>query len=217
MRVSASQLPGLPVDSPSSPAFALYVEGPRDREILRAWAWRVSPHLATRLMDAAVILGGRQPDRAAEHFSGLRLAAGDAARGFCVLDRDDLPPPPPDAPLAPGLELFTWSRRHIESYLLVPEAILRSVGLPPREPRLRRLLAGLLPDDGDEGALRDLNAKALLRESGPLSRVLGRPVSPGRLAREMDRGEIHDDVLGLFARLATTLGLAAHVPPSCAG
>jgi len=213
MRVSASQLSGVPLDPPSSPAFALYVEGPRDRELLRAWAWRLSPRLATCLMASAVILGGRQPERATEHFSALRLAAGDAARGVCVLDRDDLPPPAANVPLAPGLELFTWGRRHIESYLLVPEAILRSVGLPPSEPRLRRRLAGLLPEDGDEDALRELNAKALLRESGPLSRVLGRPVSPGRLAREMDRGEIHDDVLGLFARLASALGFVANDLP----
>jgi len=214
MRVSASQLPGLPADPLSASPFALYVEGPRDREILRAWAWRVSPVLATRLMDAAVILGGRQPDRAAEHFSVLRGSAGDGARGVCVLDRDDLPAPRTDAALAPGLELFTWGRRHIESYLLVPEAILRSVGLPPSEPRLRRRLAALIPDDGDEVTLREVNAKALLRESGPLARALGRPVSPGRLAREMDRSEIHGDVLSLFARLAEALGPAPEGCPS---
>jgi hypothetical protein len=206
MRVSASQLPGLLADPAST--FALYVEGPRDREILRAWAWRVSPALATRLMDSAVILGGRQPGRAAEHFSVLRGASAGPARGVCVLDRDHLPAPCADPSLAPGLDLFIWGRRHIESYLLVPEAILRSVGLPPRDPRLRRLLAALIPEPGDESLLRALNAKALLRESGPLARALGRPVSPGRLAREMDRSEIHDDVLDLFARVAAALGSA---------
>lgn len=203
--MSASQLPGFQADPAS--AFALYIEGPRDREILRAWAWRISPPLATRLMASAVILGGRQPGRAAEHLYALRVASGSAARGFCVLDRDDLPAPAAEPALAPGLELFTWSRRHIESYLLVPEAILRSVGLPARDPRLRRLLAEHLPREGDEAAFRDLNAKALLRESGPLARALGRPISPGRLAREMDRREIHDDVLCLFSRLAGALSL----------
>ncbi|HVP30204.1 MAG TPA: hypothetical protein VMW35_13705 [Myxococcota bacterium] len=205
--MSASQLPGLSAESPCASAFALYVEGPRDREILRAWAWRVSPLLADRLMEGAVILGGRKPERAAEHFRSLRVQAGEAVRGLCVLDRDHLPPAAAThAPVA-GLELFTWPRRHIESYLLVPDAILRSVDLSPRDPRLRRLVAALLPDDEDESALREVNAKALLGASGPLSRALGRPLSPGRLAREMDRGELHADVLGLLAHVARVLGL----------
>ena len=50
------------------PAFTLYVEGPRDRSILRAWAYRMMPGHARRLFGASVILGGRQPERALEHF-----------------------------------------------------------------------------------------------------------------------------------------------------
>jgi hypothetical protein len=73
--------------------FALYVEGPRDRDVLRLFAQKLSPELA-RVMDPCVrILGGRQPDRAARLFGSMieQAAANDSGtpRGICVLDRDD--------------------------------------------------------------------------------------------------------------------------------
>ena len=48
--------------------FALYVEGPRDQEILRSWARRVSRPLERAIDASTVIMGGRQPARAVEHF-----------------------------------------------------------------------------------------------------------------------------------------------------
>src|SRR5215469_15523938 len=71
-------------EAPAS-RFVLYVEGPSDREILRAWAWRLAPDLARALVQAAVILGGRQPARAVDHFRALR-SEGVALRGLCVPD-----------------------------------------------------------------------------------------------------------------------------------
>lgn len=192
----------------SAPPFALYVEGPRDREILRAWAWRVSPALSRGLASRAVILGGRRPERAVQQFRALRQAEGAAARAVCVLDRDGEAPRPDSAALEQGLELFTWGRRHIESYLLVPAAILRCAGLSPDEPRWRRVVEGSLPPAHDEDALGSLDAKGLLGHTGALSRALGRPLLPGRLAREMDRAELHSDVLRLFGRLSQLLGIA---------
>ncbi len=191
----------------------LYLEGPSDRDILGAWAWRVSPALARALGDAAVILGGRQPARAAEHFRNVR-AVDLRARGICVLDRDDGgAAPPANATAEDGLEVFTWGRRHIESYLLVPEALLRAAGLPPDDPRSTRLLRGVLPPSNDEGAHRDLHAKTLLFEGGALARALGRPLPPGRIARQMDRRDLHPDVLDLLARIAAGIaGDPAGVP-----
>jgi hypothetical protein len=185
--------------APSDVPFAVYVEGPRDREILRAWAWRLSAAFSEVLIDAAVILGGRQPARAAQHFRELRATAAHA-RGICILDRDDTPVETP-GPHEPGLEYYTWRRRHIESYLLVPRAILRGAGLAPRDARLQRIVEHHLPEPADEDALRDLNAKALLAGSGPLARALGRPLPPGRIARAMERDELHGDVLDLLGRV----------------
>jgi hypothetical protein len=187
-----------------APGFALYVEGPRDREILRAWAWRVRPDLAHAVAQTTVILGGRQPARAALHFRSLRAEAL-GARGVCVLDRDgDASAAAP--PAEPGLEFFTWSRRHIESYLLVPSAILRAAGLAPRDARLRRLVERHLPDPEDEAALRMIHAKSLLGESGALARALGRPLAAGRIARAMDAADLHDDVLRILRRVEAALG-----------
>ena len=51
--------------------FVLYLEGPADRGVLEGWCRQLLPGLARRLSRATVILGGRQPARAIEHFRGL--------------------------------------------------------------------------------------------------------------------------------------------------
>jgi len=184
--------------------FLVYVEGPRDRDILGAWARRLSPRLSGPLVASTVILGGRQPARAAEHLRGLRRLAS-ATRGICVLDRDGYETPEPTT--EPGLELFTWGRRHIESYLLVPDAIRRGLGIRDHDGHFGRLMRAHLPDLDDERALRELDAKQLLGRKGPLARFLSRPVSPGRIARAMRSEELHPDVRALFARIQSGLGL----------
>ncbi len=184
--------------------FVLYVEGPRDRDILRAWALRLSPALAEDLVRSSVILGGRQPDRAMEHFRGVRAAA-PAARALCVLDRDDAPDTVPAAAAGEGLEFFTWSRRHIESYLLVPDAIRRTLRRRGAHPRIERAVERLMPASDDEAVLREIDAKRLLSAQGALSRAFGRPLQPGRLAREMYVGELHPDIRTLFDRMRHAL------------
>lgn len=192
------------------PPGVLYVEGPRDRDILEGWARAESAPLGRALNAAAVILGGRQPERAAAHFAEQREARPDL-QGICVLDRDGGAP----ARLArqDGLEVFTWSRRHIESYLLVPAAIQRSLRVPDREGRVTRLLRQHLPARDDERTLRELDAKRLLSDSGPLARGLGEPLALGRIARVMRPDELHPDVSALIARLREVLLGAVAVTP----
>ena len=131
---------------PTAPAenFFLYVEGARDADILRAWARRLSPRLARSLRQRLVILGGRRPARAVEHIRAEK-GAGRQGSGLVVLDRDHhgeaLDPAPPGSPL----EIFTWGRRHIESYVLVPSAIHRLMGPEVDPVRLGRLLDNHLP------------------------------------------------------------------------
>ena len=184
-------------------SFTLYVEGPRDRSILRAWAHRLMPEHAPDLLAGAVILGGRRPARAVEHFRAR--AAG--SQGLCVLDRDE------EAPAEPvpedGLEFFTWSRRHIESYLLVPGAIRRALSLPASDHRLEAALERELPDDADDLGWRALDAKRLLAETGPLARLLGRPLPLARIARATREDELHADVHEIFERLRGGLARVA--------
>jgi hypothetical protein len=183
------------------PPAVLYVEGPRDRDILEGWARAASVTLARAVRDCAVILGGRQLARAASHFEE-EAASRPGLRGLCVLDRDG---GAEAGGGTDGLEVFTWSRRHIESYLLVPAAIHRSLRLPEHDGRVSRLLRQHLPSSAPESALRELDAKRLLAATGPIARGLGQPLALGRVARAMRPEELHADVSGLLARLREAL------------
>ncbi len=199
-------------DRASRDAFILYVEGPGDRSILREWSYRLLPREATRLAGATVILGGRQPARAVEHFENeSRRRPG--LRALCILDRDDHEGRAPEHP--GNLEFFTWSRRHIESYLLVPEALHRILSRMDEFGRLERVVREHLPDPGDERAHREVNAKALLGRKGPLARVLGRPLPLARIARATRETELHPDVHSLFTRLRIELGEVEPGPLHC--
>ena len=129
-------------------------------------------------------------------------------RGLCVLDRDnDLGPPLPET-TEPGLEFFTWGRRHIESYLLVPEAICRGLRLPDADRRVQRVLREYLPPEGDEeGIPRALDAKRILGPGGALSCALGVPIPPARVARATRVSELHADVHDFFERLRREFGV----------
>ena len=203
LRLSETAAEGV---APSGPCrFVLYVEGPRDRDVLRHWGQRLSPDLARSVERCSVILGGRRPARAVEHFRELQTTT-DPVRGVCVLDRDDGLTPRDPHPEEPGLEFYIWRRRHIESYLLVPDAIRRSLRLPQGDPRIAPLFGEHLPPDGDAAWL-ELNAKRLLASRGPLAEGLGRPLDPGLIARAMRVAELHRDVLDLFSLVRTGLAL----------
>jgi len=189
----------------------LYVEGPRDRGILRAWSYRLLPSRARQLFGDAVILGGRQPARAQDHFRRL-LGSAHSARALCVLDRDDADPDEADETAEPGLGFFTWSRRHIESYLLVPQAIQRVLG--DGDGRVERVLREHLPGDASEDAYRRVDAKRLLAPKGELSRALGRSLPLSRIARATREKELHPDVHALFDRLRLELERVSPRPRS---
>lgn len=179
----------------SEPSAYLYVEGPRDREIVEGWAQRVSPQLAACVREATVILGGRQPARAREHLAEAR-AEGREVHGLCVLDRDQEPERSHAG--TDGLELFVWGRRHIESYLLVPAALARV--LRGVDPRALRALAHELPAAADERSWRELDAKRRLA-------AWSQRIPWGRVARAMRQDELHPDVLAFLARLAAHFGV----------
>jgi hypothetical protein len=139
-----------------------------------------------------------------------QLRAG--AAGLCVLDRDTMNGAADLPGEEPGLAFFTWGRRHIESYLLVPAAIRRSLRLPQDDRRVERALQRALGEPIDEEALRDVDAKRLLARSGELARVLGQPLAPGRIARAMRVEEFHADVRALLAALRAAFGLGSGLP-----
>jgi len=180
--------------------FFLYLEGPGDQRILRSWARRLSQPLEQTINEASVLMGGRQPARAVDHFRDQRRRQPDA-RGLCVLDRDD--GEQPGAPAEPGLEFFTWPRRHIESYLLVAAAIRRHTRNTSDLEQIEDILAG-----ADQGPA-DTDAKGLLGRHGALERELGRPISAAGVAQAMRREEIHEDVHALFERICESAAVRA--------
>jgi hypothetical protein len=186
------------------------VEGARDRDVLLGFASVRSLRLVKELRRSAVILGGRRPARAREHFQERRAAA-PGLRALCLLDRDLDPVDVPED-LGEGIEAFMWTRRHIESYLLVPDAIRRGLRIRDHDRHFDRLMRAHLPDLDDEAALRELDAKQLLGRKGPLARFLGRSVAPGRIARAMRSEELHPDVRTLFTRIQEGLGLVESHP-----
>ena len=199
---------GASVAAPPCENFFLYVEGPRDADILRAWARRMSPRLARRLRERLVILGGRRPARAVEHIRAEN-GAGRQGSGLVVLDRDHhSETPDPALPESP-LEIFIWGRRHIESYVLVPSAIRRLMGPEVDPTRFSRLMEDHLPSLEDEEACRRVDAKRLLRPNGPLAREAGREISPAAIARCMRTDEFHSDVVDLYRRIERALGLVS--------
>jgi len=150
-----------------------------------------------------VILGGRQLARAEAHFR--ELAEGSAgATGLVVLDRDGTHELSAPRPSVPGLEVFTWGRRHIESYLLVPAAIRRLIRVAADDPRSERAFRECLPDPEDDAALRRLDAKRLLGVRGGLAQLLGAALPPGEIARCMRRDELHADIFDLFDRIRSS-------------
>jgi hypothetical protein len=189
------------LSAPRSQGCFLYLEGPGDRAILEAWATRLLPAPVRRLFDSSVLLGGRRPARALDHF---RTRGG--RRALCVLDRDDGSAIEGTVAEEPGLEFFTWGRRHIESYLLVAPAIGRALRLPGEEARIERTLRPLLPESGDEAGWRELDAKRLLATGGPLARALGVPLRPVAIARSMRAGELHADILACIERVRAVAG-----------
>ncbi len=186
-------------------AFRLYVEGPRDRGLVEAWSRTRNRDLARWIARETVILGGSQPRRAAQDFERAGEER-DGLRALCLLDRDqgdhDLRGCQRD-----GLEFHVWPRRHIESYLLVPAAIARSLRLGARDGRVSDYFAHEVPALDDEPAFRDFDAKSLFGGRGALSEQLGRPVSSGRVAKVMRADEIHRDVCSLLDRLASAAGV----------
>ncbi|MCA9243417.1 MAG: AAA family ATPase [Phycisphaerales bacterium] len=97
--------------------WVLYLEGPTDLAILRAFAASLGHEAQAALDRPFVHYVGNQPGEVRTHYFGLREAIADL-RGIAIFDRleRDLPP---DL----GAGGFMWRRREIENYLCAPEVL----------------------------------------------------------------------------------------------
>lgn len=102
----------------------------------------------------------------------------------------------------PDLRFRVWRRRHIENYLLWPEAIARASGRPVEEViELMAEHALVVPQDFTSRdvaqAMIDARGKELTQKNArSIKRVFG--VSPIAIARVMHPHEIADDIKGLL-------------------
>jgi ABC-type taurine transport system ATPase subunit len=98
--------------------WVLYLEGSTDLAILRGFAEKLK-HPAMEYLDRPFVhYVQNQPNRARDHFHGLREAKADLV-GYALFDRTD-------QPLQTRQELgeYSWQRREIENYLCSPDTLL---------------------------------------------------------------------------------------------
>jgi energy-coupling factor transporter ATP-binding protein EcfA2 len=102
--------------------WVLYLEGSTDLAILRAFAETLGHPARAMLARPFVHYVGNQPNKAREHFYGLREAKPDLV-GFALFDHLDQ-----SLPQGAGLQERMWTRREIENYLCQPETLLAYAG-----------------------------------------------------------------------------------------
>ena len=99
--------------------WVLYLEGSTDLAILQAFAEKLN-HPAQGILERPFVhYIGDQPQKAREHFYGLREAKPNLV-GYCLFDRLDYP-------LQDRLELreYMWKRREIENYICRKDVLIR--------------------------------------------------------------------------------------------
>ena len=237
-RLALSEISNLDILSLIARKVFVYVEGETDEELLRGWADALGRDPEFGILSQAMrrvafvrLRGGsaeKMLEFADKHFRGCKFL-GDGGERVLVLDRNDgkwLR----RAELDPNL--FVWRKRHVESYLLVPEAWKRA-GLKAAEDQFPiasqaaaatvesffREQSGGLPVNWlnpAEQAFRDLDAKQMLFEARKArddgfdsltARLYDRQVVVTRrdVAAAMSSQEIHDDIKGLFRLILAAL------------
>jgi len=141
--------------------WVLYLEGATDLAVLRAFAHTLGHPAAEHLERPFVHYVENQPQKAREHFFGLREAKADLV-GLLLTDRLDREPRE-----TRELEESQWRRREIENYLGFPEvleayadslAAERSAGplfLEVERSRLRKVMEQAVEARVPPAALRD--------------------------------------------------------------
>jgi hypothetical protein len=99
--------------------WVLYLEGSTDLAILREFAQRLDHPAAKALERPFVHYIGNHPGQAESHFHGVREAKPDLV-GLAIFDDYGGAP----ASSHPGLSVFQWQRREIESYVCTRETLL---------------------------------------------------------------------------------------------
>jgi len=145
--------------------WVLYLEGATDLAILRSFA-AILGHPAKAILERPFVrYVMNQPNKAREHFYGLREAKHDLV-GFALFDRLDQ-----QLQARPELREYMWRKREIENYFCHPEALERyaealdrELGLGPlfqhaERQKKRKVMQECIEDYIPKAALRDPSAR----------------------------------------------------------
>lgn len=98
--------------------WVLFLEGATDLAILKSFAEKLDHNVQSKLEDVYVYYVGNQPQKARDHFYGLREAKSDLV-GFCLFDRIST-----EYVMQPELIEHVWKRREIENYIVFNKQLL---------------------------------------------------------------------------------------------
>ncbi|MBI2861696.1 MAG: AAA family ATPase [Chloroflexi bacterium] len=103
--------------------WVLYLEGSTDLANLRAFAQTINHPAAKHLERPFVHYVDEQPQKAKDHFYGLKEAKPDL-KGIAVFDRLDSSAASTDISSDSSFRMLMWKRRELENYLFYPEVLL---------------------------------------------------------------------------------------------
>ena len=141
----------------------LYLEGPTDLAILKAFAEKLEHPALDVLESPFVEYVGNKPANARKHFHGLRGAKPDLV-GFCLFDRLDR-----ELRDAPELREYAWKRREIENYLCYKEGLLAWAQDKAAQRAGRTLFSDHWKNTMEEAISEIENALATLQKGSPWS------------------------------------------------
>ena len=179
--------------------WALYLEGSTDLALLRSFAKTLGHAASKHLARPFVSYVGNQPNKARDHFHGLREAKPDLV-GLGVFDHDARV-----EKSHPNLIEIRWQRREIENYLPLPAVLYRyatsSGNADSRSPLFSEILANtrlaamkaVVEDLVPPRALRDPDFAYWREEraSGLLDRVFEEYFKELKLANAMRKSTYH--------------------------
>ena len=189
----------------------LFVEGSSDMSVLRIIGEKIGAPISPRWVEWRTPLGHKERKLL---FRALAEEIPDLL-AVSLRDRDDEAAGSVGADLrdkvvdeTPGFLCRKWRRRHIETYLLWPEAIAEASGmtLETVEARLRDdfavaiTAANFKPSDAPD-AIKDLRGKAVLKDGD--SAILGQlDVGAADVARALDADVVPEDLTTFLSELA---------------
>ena len=144
--------------------WVLYLEGSTDLAILRAFAEKLEHPVQDRLEAPYVHYVGNRPEKARDHFHGLREAKPNLV-GFCLFDHDA-----GELHSHPELREYAWEKHEIENYIVSTKQVLIDWAHAQAAEQFGGVLFSALWVSTMEERIKEIEeARAVLRQESPWS------------------------------------------------